>query len=229
MIYGVIIDGTNSLSSWGLALMDGVSIGAPEQKREIIDIPGGNGQLDLSTALTGGVPVFSNREISFGLHFLRAVSGYPRTEAGFDAMYWNIVNQIHGKVCTLSFPWDTTKQYTGRIAVGPKNGNTGVFNFTVTMDAEPLRQDTTETTTTKSVGTSNTSVSVTNNGMAVVPTLSSTRATTITYNGGQTYNLAANTPAQVPGLILAHGSNTFTAKATGGTATLTIKYRETSI
>ena len=228
MIYGVTIDGVNTLTQYGLALLDEVSVGAPEQKTEYIDVPGGNGQLDLSTALTGGQPVFYNREISFSLLFLKAVTGRQLTEAGYDTLYWDIVNTFHGKICTLAFPWDTTKTFSGRISVGQKSGRTGMWTIPITMDAEPLRQSATETTTAKSVGTSNTSVSVTNNGMAVVPTLTSTRATTITYNGGQTYSLTANTATVVPGLILAHGSNTFTAKATGGTATLTIKYRETS-
>lgn len=228
-LYGVTIDGTSSLTQWGLVLTDEISIGAAEQKTDLLDIPGGNGQLDQSTALTGGVPVFYNREIGFTLVFHKAVTGYALTEAGYDKLYWAVVAAYHGKDCTFAFPWDTTKYYTGRVAIGPKSGRTGVFTIPFTVDAAPLRYAANLTTVTKSVGTSNTTVTVTNNGYAITPTLTSTRATTITYNGGQTYALTANTETRVPGLVLAHGSNSFTAKATGGTATLTIKYREATM
>ena len=45
---------------FGLKLID-VSLGTPEIKKESIDIPGSNGELDYSETITG-YPVFKNAE-----------------------------------------------------------------------------------------------------------------------------------------------------------------------
>ena len=62
---GIIINGWNSLT-YGIALADGWKISAPKRREATVTIPGRDGVLDFSTALTG-YPVYGTRTISFTL------------------------------------------------------------------------------------------------------------------------------------------------------------------
>ena len=48
---------------WGLTLT-GWQLSAPEYKSNFVSVPGRDGDLDLSTALTDGEPRYNNRELT---------------------------------------------------------------------------------------------------------------------------------------------------------------------
>ena len=60
---GVTFDGIHSYEEWGLKLKS-VSIGLPEEKQVFVDVPGMNGQLDLTEAQNGG-SVYGMRTLEF--------------------------------------------------------------------------------------------------------------------------------------------------------------------
>lgn len=65
-------DGTsayNTYGSWGLVPETRPSVVPPEPKTKYIDIPSGDGQLDLSDSLTG-YPIFNNRESEWSFYVL---------------------------------------------------------------------------------------------------------------------------------------------------------------
>ena len=64
---GVTINGTDTLTQWGLILLDDVTIEEARLKETLIDVKGTDGLLNLSYGLTGGAPTFNNRNISFTL------------------------------------------------------------------------------------------------------------------------------------------------------------------
>lgn len=60
MYHSIQIDEKNTWVDWGLVPSSRPVFAPPEQKKTLIDIPGANGTLDLSTALTG-YPIYKNR------------------------------------------------------------------------------------------------------------------------------------------------------------------------
>jgi len=229
MMYGVTIEvgGTsyNTLTQWGLVLLDGIKISASEQKKEVLDIPGANGVLDLSTALTGGEPVFNNREISLTLMAAKRIGSGNFDESYFDGVFREFTGRFHGQICKLIFPFDTSHYFYGRIAVGEKSSAYNIFQISLTMDAEPFRYSTTETTVTKSISTTSSSVSLTNSGQRVIPRFTSTRAATLTFRG-TSFSLGANVETAFPGIYLDPGTTSISVRTSSGSGTLTVKYRE---
>lgn len=211
--YGVKIDNTNTLTQWGLILLDDLKIESPDLKSYFLDLPGADGGLDMSYALTG-LPAFKNRKISFTLMA-------PVDDADLDTKYASLAAHCHGLQKKLWLPMDSTHYFLGTFAIGDRSGyNSG--QIPVTVDAYPYMLKNSETTATKSHSTS-TTITLTNEQRPVVPTITATRAVTLTKNG-KTYSISAGT-TKVSGLVLTAGTNTITV-ASSGSGTLTFKYQE---
>lgn len=211
--YGVSINGTNTLTQWGLILLDDLKIESPDLKSYFVDLPGADGGLDMSYALTG-LPAFKNRKISFTLMA-------PVDDTNLDTKFAALAALCHGLKKKLWLPMDSTHYFLGTFALGDRSGfNSG--QIPVTVDAYPYALKNNETTATKS-HTSSTTITLTNEQRPVVPTITATRAVTLTKNG-QDYSIAAGT-TKVSGLVLTAGTNTITV-ASSGSGTLTFKYQE---
>lgn len=211
--YGVTIGNTNTLTQWGLLLLDDLNISSPKLKSYFVDLPGADGGLDMSYALTG-LPAFDNREISFTLFA-------PVDDANLDTKYASLAAHCHGLQKKLWLPTDSTHYFLGTFALGDRDGfNRG--QIPVTVDAYPYALKNNETTATKT-HTASTTITLTNEQRPVVPTITATRAVTLTMDG-QNYSIAAGT-TKVSGLVLKAGTNTITV-ASDGNGTLTFKYQE---
>ena len=103
-------------------------------KTVYIDIPGGDGQLDLTESLTG-YPVFNNREGS--LEFIVA-NGYRRSWAeGFS----RFANWLHGKKLRVVLDDDPEYFYEGRFSLNEwKSNNDGTWsNITIDYNLKPYK------------------------------------------------------------------------------------------
>jgi len=93
MLYGVDIRGeheeVNTLSDYGLCILDDLTIGEAKLKENYVNIPGANGSLNLSYA-PQGYPVYEDREISFTL--FKGVD-----DIALEAIRAELANMFHGK------------------------------------------------------------------------------------------------------------------------------------
>lgn len=106
-----------------------VQIGLPTVKTQTESVPGADGELDLTAALTGG-PVFGNRQIK--LRF-----GFAPTGA-FD--FYSFAAAVHGQRLKLELS-NKTGYYIGRYTVGTPDTSLSKTTFDVTIDADPYRLD----------------------------------------------------------------------------------------
>lgn len=110
----------------GLQLM-GVQIGLPDVKTQTVSVPGADGELDLTDALTGE-PVFGNRTIKLKLGFC------PR--GPFD--FYAFAAAVHGQRRKLELD-GRDGYYIGRCTVGTPDTSLDKTMFDVTIDADPYR------------------------------------------------------------------------------------------
>lgn len=212
MLHGVIINSTNTLTAYGLFLCADLNIGEPTLKENLVDIPGGNGALNMSYS-PQGMPVFNNREISFTL-------AARMTDTDRATAVSALRNLWHGREVNLTLPDDLTHYWHGIISFGDVGGfNKGTIP--VRMTADPYKYKATETTVTQSgAGT----VTLSNEGMPVVPTVTSTGSATLAWDGN---SVSISSGEQViPQLILPAGDTEITVT---GSATVTFTYREGSL
>lgn len=112
----------------GLQLM-GVQIGLPAVKTQTVSVPGADGELDLTDALTGE-PVFGNRTIKLKLGFC--------PHGSFD--FYAFAAAVHGQRRKLELD-GRDGYYIGRCTVGTPDTSQDRTIFDLTINADPYRLD----------------------------------------------------------------------------------------
>ncbi len=98
MYHSITFGEKNTWDDWHLVPTSRPVFHPPAQKVKTIDVPGGNGVIDLSRALTG-YPVYQNRTGSF--EFI-VPNGFEPWEAGrieqtpWHSVYSDIMDYLHG-------------------------------------------------------------------------------------------------------------------------------------
>jgi phage-related protein len=104
----LIVNGVDITAVYGLILVDGYTLEPPEPKTYTVDIPGGNGTIDLTEALTGDVS-YENRSQEFTFDVL-----YPDD---FEKTKTNVMNFLHGRAYDYTMTMDPGYTYHGRFTV----------------------------------------------------------------------------------------------------------------
>ena len=215
MLYGVTINDVETLSEFGLILLDDLKIEEPERKSNIIDVPGADGELDLSN-FPQGRPVYKNRRISFTL--FKAVG-----EVELEEIRTELRNAWHGQTVALILPNDPSHYFRGVISIGAASGyNLG--RIPVTMSAYPYKLKLNETVVSKSVSGEAVLV-LTNERRPVSPKVSTTAEVTIAW-GDSSVSLSAGQNWTVPGFVLEQSRTKITIT---GNARVTFSYQEGSL
>lgn len=118
-----------------LFLLDGFTLSPPEPKTYTVDIPGGDGVIDLTESLTGDV-AYNNREMEFTFVSLD-VEDYEYAKT-------RLSNFLHGKEYDFKMTMDPDYTYHGRFSVESYShtmtSNHGVVGtFTVKVSANPYK------------------------------------------------------------------------------------------
>lgn len=150
---GVTINGLHSLDDYGIWLQP-KSIPVPEPKLSTVSVPGADGELDLSTALTDGNMRFENRE--FELDF--AVIGDSA-----DALIAAFMADVHGRTLPFSFDDDPEHVWRGRWAVSDREDFHGYTVLSCAVSAEPYRYEAEPTIVRKTVRLKNAAIRVLGN------------------------------------------------------------------
>ena len=130
----LIVNGIDLTERYGLILVDGYTLEPPEPKTYTVDIPGGNGVIDLTNALSGDT-VYKNRSQEFDLYAI-AVDNFEKLKS-------NVSNLLHGKSFDYKITMDPDYTYHGLFTVSSyvhstySNGKVGVIK--IKIDADPYK------------------------------------------------------------------------------------------
>ena len=127
---GVKFGSYDSYNNWNLFLKENPKISSPELKTYMVEIPGRNGQLDLTDSVFGGVK-YKDREIK--LAFL----SYAVQEQ-WASIVESMMESLHGKKMRIILPDDPSYYYYGRMVVEPDYGR-HVLTIKVTATVEPYK------------------------------------------------------------------------------------------
>lgn len=128
----------NTWDDWHLIPSSRPVFAVPKMKTNVIEVEGGDGVIDLSTALTG-FPVYSNREGSF--EFI-VVNDY----GNWKDRYSEIMNYLHGRTVQATLEDDPDYYYEGLFTVdGWESPSDGTWsNITINYSVKPYKISKTE-------------------------------------------------------------------------------------
>ena len=137
--YAATLNGKHTYTDYGLYITNNDPVEPPEVKAKYIEVPGRNGQIDLTEALTG-YTVYNNRQIVLELGGRKRSQDWP----GFMSSF---LNDLHGKAVKVVFDNDPSYYYQGRATVESdyEKGNE-IARFTLIINAEPYKYSNQSTT-----------------------------------------------------------------------------------
>ena len=130
----LIVDGVDLSIRFKMVLMDGYTLSQPSPKTYTVDIPGGNGKLDLTEFLTGDT-LYDNRSQEFVFAIID-VKDFEHTKT-------EISNFLHGKAYDYQITMDPNYTYHGRFTVADAshtkylNGVVGIIQ--ISIEADPFK------------------------------------------------------------------------------------------
>lgn len=104
----MIVGGVDLTVAFGMILLDGYKLSTPEPKVYTVDIPGGDGAIDLTESLTGNV-AYNNRTDEFTFVILDVDN--------FEQIKTRLSNFLHGKAFDYKLTMDPDYTYHGRFQV----------------------------------------------------------------------------------------------------------------
>lgn len=210
---GVTLNGINTLDKWGLILLADLVVGTPEVKESRVNVPGRDGSLNLSYALTGG-PVYEDRPITFSL--FKAAS-----ETEFDSVRADFVSCYHGQVVTVKLPTYAEHYFKGSLAAGAPEGFASC-RIAVAITVDPYAYKDQITTVAIEADKVPREIILLNEQRKVVPSITA-RAPAHLEWGGYAVDISAGENIRISNLILTAGENPITITGEG---TVTFKYQE---
>ena len=209
----VFFDGMASFSDWGLYLTS-ITIDAPKPKEIYVEIPNGDGALDLTEALTG--------EVHYESRPFEAVFSIKPEAYSVELERW-LIGYLNGKQRAIRTKKEPGYYLIGRCATSLKNdGVLAVLTVKATCQPWKFKNDVTEINTTiGAVGTL--TINLTNERKRVIPTITASAAITIVFDGTST-SLNAGTH-RVTNIALSYGDNLLTITGSEGTTVL-FEYQE---
>lgn len=209
--YNTALQGPWTLTEWEL---EPVSIRA-----NYVEVPGRDGDLDLSTALTDGVPRYGNRNLTVSLE----CSEGTRLER--EAMISTMINWLDGWRLNIILPDDPDHYLTGRVHVAREYNDPAHGAVTVTAVCDPWRYNVRETVVKLAASETEQEALLTNDGRrTVVPLLliEGEGASVSLKFGTASWVLSAGS-YQLPDLVLNQGGDVIKYSGTGS---LTFTYQE---
>jgi len=190
------------------------TIGTPSPKTETIDIPGGDGVLDV-TEYFGDVK-YENRPLSYEFS-----SMVPRSE--FPSIFSDVQNALHGRKLPIIDDEDPEWFYKGRISVSEWKAEKNIGKLTIDCDCEPYKMQTSPTVISKAVNGTDIIV-LPNSRKRTVPevVIDSEVGLNIVFGTGNVWDLGSGSYT-LPELELVEGENAVTVTGTG---TITFTYTQ---
>ena len=203
MIAEKITFGEHTQEEFGL-LPKQVIISPPEVKTYLVSVPGRSGSLDFTEAITDGQVVYNDRLLTIIMYCFADEEQLPKMESACK-------NALHGKKMNIVMDCDPGYYYRGRLSVDwVSEDNIDIATITATCD--PYKYKLSPTVKEFDVSGS-LSVTLPNDRMPVVPTVTTDAEITIVY-GENTLVFPAGT-RRAPALLLLGGDNLLTLSGNG--------------
>lgn len=138
MYHSVTFGDKNTWTDWKLVPTSRPVVAPPEPKIKTVDIPGGDGVIDLTESLTG-YPVFGRRTGSFEFIVLNDYHQPVDTVEEWHVTYSKIMNYLHGRQMEMSLEDDPNYWYEGRFKVDSWNSDKNYSTITISYDVEPYK------------------------------------------------------------------------------------------
>lgn len=198
-------------SNLGLKLLS-MEKSPPEPMIVTTSVPGRDGSLDQSTAVSGFI-TYNDREIEL-LFTLRA-----ETQSEMEEALTSVMVSLHGKRLNIILPGEPGFYYDSRLRIEVKYISDIFAEVTVLCTAYPYKRKTADTVVSKSVAGS--AVIICQNHLEpVVPTIKTTTKMQIKFRDK---TFAVDPGTHLLDIVFGRGDNTLTVTGTG---TITITYRE---
>ncbi len=133
MVYGVLFGDKHSHRDWQLLLNSRPEISSPVPKTNYIDIPGGDGILDLTESLTGDVQ-YKTRTMGFTFTTLKA-------RRKWSSLYSDIQGYLHGQRMKIILDEDPAFYYIGRVSVDEWKSSKKYSTIAVSAEVEPYKYE----------------------------------------------------------------------------------------
>lgn len=191
----------------------------PQPKTYKVELPYGNGVIDLTTAITGDI-AYDNRTIKVNCIYPGNVSTWANARN-------NIMNKLHGQLLRVVEPTDDYYYYVGRVEVTGTSFNQAVLNVEMEIDCQPYKLKRFVTTQSFTIGATGTlETSLLNDRLRAIPTFTVSADTQIEF-GTYTTTIGVGEHT-ISAIILVAGVNAITFNAVEGT-TITVIYQEGSL
>ena len=124
----------HTITDWNLGLGNNNYIGDPEMETTYISVPGRDGLIDASEAISGR-RVYKKRPLAFEL-------GGIHPHLNWDATISSMRNNIEGRVCRLTLDNDDSYYWRGRVFIQGFDRFRGLGTFTLAVpNADPYKYD----------------------------------------------------------------------------------------
>ena len=131
--FGVKFGTQHSYNDLGL-ILNTFTISEPQPKTKYISVPFRDGDIDLSSSLTGNV-VFNNRELTFQFTMFGAKADWETKET-------EIINSLQGESMNIVFDNDPAYFYVGRVWLDNfDESNPNHATITVKANVDPYKYD----------------------------------------------------------------------------------------
>lgn len=216
-----IFIGPYDTATEGLWTLSECTLGSPERREDYIEVPGRNGVLDLSTALTDGEPHYGSREFSATLESSEG------TRLEREERISKMVNQLDGWRHNIILPDDPGHYIVGRVRVDKLYSDPAHAAVRVTATCDPWRYNKTETVVGLIATSTEQTVALVNLGRrSVVPVIKVTGGdVTLIFNNGSEEYVEMLAPGEhIREYLYLKTGSTILRYSGSGQATLT--YRE---
>ena len=141
MYHSITIGNKNTWDDWHLVSTSRPLVNPPTVKSHYVDIPGGNGSLDLTESISGR-PVYGNRSGSWDFFVVNSGQLVPNSSYGeWYTRYTEIMEYLHGKEFHAVLEDDQAYYYQGRFTVEKWNSAKGNSVLSIKYDVNPFKRN----------------------------------------------------------------------------------------
>lgn len=184
-----------------------------EPKTNYVDIPGGDGSVDLTES--HGKIVYKDRECTF------TFTVAPSDDLSYEDKKTQVSNALNGKRFEIVLDKDPEYYYSGRCTVDSWKQDRNLKQIVVSAKVAPYKRKIGETVISVDLTEDEQSLALANGRMHIVPVITCTDETRIVF-GNSEFRLSAGTH-KILEFCLVEGNNEISVSGSG---TVTITYRE---
>lgn len=200
MMNGIRFDDVHSYNDLNLVLSE-VNIPPATAKTNFVDIPGGDGSVDLTEAL--GEVKYNDRECTF------TFTVFPSDD--FEVKKRQVSNLLNGKRCKIIVDKDPDYYWLGRCSINEYASEKNIHKVVVGAVVSPYKLRHRQTSVTIPAGTSVVRT-LQNSRKTAIPTITCTAEATVVFNGN-TFKFNVGTHKNL-NIVLVEGGNTVTVTST---------------